>query len=109
MRWFVHHWDLCLAVVLGVGMVVAALVALRPRVVERHIRMSALQPDGTLKCSRCGGTQFVARHSRRQKIAWESERPPLQPNEDHCVACGSTYPRVFVPSAVPSSKPGSIT
>jgi hypothetical protein len=54
---------------------------------------SIMQPDGSLKCSRCGGTQFVTRHSAGRKLAVGVAVLVASANEVHCVACGAKYAR----------------
>jgi hypothetical protein len=52
-----------------------------------------MQPDGSLRCSRCGGTQFVTRHSAGRKLAVGVAVLLASANEVHCVACGAKYSR----------------
>jgi len=54
---------------------------------------SIMQPDGSLRCVRCGGTQFEARRSTGMKLGWGAASLLASPNEVHCVACGAKYPR----------------
>ena len=45
---------------------------------------STVQPDGSLRCRRCGATQLVPRHSTARKLAVGVGALPGQPNEVHC-------------------------
>jgi hypothetical protein len=54
---------------------------------------SIMQPDGSLKCPRCGGTQFETGRSTGMKIGWGAASLLGSPNEVHCIACGAKYKR----------------
>ena len=54
---------------------------------------SIIQPDGSLRCSNCGGTQFETRHSTGRKVAVGVATLLASANEVHCVACGARYSR----------------
>ena len=54
---------------------------------------SIMQADGTLKCGRCGGTQFNARHSTTRKLMVGVGTLIGSANEVHCLACGAKYAR----------------
>lgn len=69
---------------------------------------SIMQRDGSLRCARCGGTQFHARHSAGRKLMVGVGTLLASANEVHCLACGAKYSRkVDQPSAHPFALPSS--
>jgi hypothetical protein len=53
---------------------------------------SNMQPDGSLKCAKCGGTQFEAKRSTGRKVMWGVASLAGTANEVHCM-CGAKYVR----------------
>ena len=54
---------------------------------------SIMQPDGTMKCSQCGGVQFETKRSMGRKVMFGAASLLGSANEVHCVACGAKYKR----------------
>ena len=54
---------------------------------------SIIQADGSLRCPKCGGTQFGARRSTAMKVGFGIGSLLATPNQVQCVACGAKYKR----------------
>jgi hypothetical protein len=52
-----------------------------------------VQPDGTLRCARCGSTQFTTKRSTGRKVMFGVGALLGSANQVQCVACGTTYKR----------------
>jgi DNA-directed RNA polymerase subunit RPC12/RpoP len=65
---------------------------------------SIMQPDGSLRCARCGGTQFEAKRSTGMKVAFGLASLLASANEVQCVACGTKYLR-RTPAVTPVPTP----
>lgn len=52
-----------------------------------------MQPDGTMKCTQCGGVNFEAKRSTGRKLAFGALSLLGSTNELRCLACGKKYTR----------------
>jgi hypothetical protein len=52
-----------------------------------------VQPDGSLRCARCGSTQFETKISTRRKLMFGVGSVLGSGNEIKCFACGARYKR----------------
>jgi len=58
---------------------------------------SIMQKDGSLRCARCCGTQFEARHSAGRKLTFGIATLLASADEVHCLACAAKYSRRVEP------------
>jgi hypothetical protein len=52
-----------------------------------------VQPDGSIKCAKCGSTQFTTKRSTARKVMFGVGSLLASANEVQCVACGTKYDR----------------
>jgi len=52
-----------------------------------------VQPDGSIKCAKCGSTQFTTKRSTGRKVIFGVASLLGSANEVQCVACGTKYDR----------------
>jgi DNA-directed RNA polymerase subunit RPC12/RpoP len=52
---------------------------------------SLLQPDGSMRCPRCGSTQFHAQRSAGRKVAFGFASLLASTNQLRCMGCGQKY------------------